>query len=468
MRVVRVLFGVALFVGCCSTLAFSSDAGTKLDLQVRSRRSLDVGWLLRNLLLNSATASELKANVTRTIATAQPPPTTRRPRTTRPPTTPAPPPPPPPPLNPFFNKFALFAGSSDFWKQPTRATTTTTTTTEAPETETPPPPPPPTRRPRPRPKPFIRPPPGFNKPYGGYDYDYFYPSGYDGFLSRGNLRAGPADYDYDDTPAAQSAPPPSPSPPPPQPPPPSPPPAPRKNARNRQRPAAPLPPPAPTQPAPPPPPPPTRRRPAPPPAPTQPAPPPPPPPARRRPVPPQPPRVPPQSARLLYQYAQRDDTSSNDYNDDAEAEQPETAPEADNPPQAEAEDDNLNAAPEGADATNGDVGDENEIPDNEDAGPPPEVLSPRLPNFGRRPNARPASPPPFAAPSYYDSVPSSPYNFGSFSAGSGFGSSSFGLNRASPAKGSYQFRDAFSDFQTNYDGGHFQPSGYSSYKYSIN
>lgn len=447
MRVVRILFGVAFFVASCAAyelFELSAAANTKLDLQERSRRSFDVGWLLRNLLLNSATASDLKSNVTRTIAASKlqpPPPTTRRPRTTRPPTTPAPPPPPPPPFNPFFNKFALFASSSDLWNPTMRptTTTTTTTTTEAPET-TPPPPPPPSRRPRPRPKPYPRP-PGFNRPPYPYDYDSFYPSGFDGSLSRGNPRFGPLDYDYNDASTAQSAPPP---------PPPAPPSAPRKAARNRQRPAAP--PPAPTQPAPPPMPQ-IRRRPAaasaaPPPPPTRSRPP------ASAPVPPQP-----QRDRLLYQYAPRDDTFYNESNDDV-AGPPEDAPEADIP--TEEEDDNSNAAPASADATNGVVGDENEIPESDDdVGPPPEVLSP---SFGRRPNARPPPSSPFASPSYYDAIPSSPYNSGSFNAGSGFSSSSFGFNRASPAKGAYQFRDAFSDFQTSYDGGHFQPSSFGSYK----
>lgn len=155
------------------------------------------------------------------------------------------------------------------------------------------------------------------------------------------------------------------------------------------------------------------------------------------------------------------DTSSNESNDDV-AGPPETVPEADIPP--EEEDDNSNAVPGGADAMNGDVGDENEIPGSDEAGPPPEVLSPRLPSFARRPNARPAPSPPFASPSYYDAIHSSPYHFGSFSADSGFDSSSFGFNHASPAKGSFQFQDAFSDFQTTYDGGHFQPSAFSLYK----
>ncbi|XP_054729735.1 uncharacterized protein LOC129238657 [Anastrepha obliqua] len=437
MFAAQVLFSIAFIVACCCN-AQELNVGSLAspELQARDRRSFDVGLLLRNLLLNSATASDLKANVTRNVVAAKrPPATTRRPRPTTttapPPPPPTPPPPPPPQLNPFLNKLALFASSSNFWKlPPLTTTTTTTTTTAAPMTE---PPPRPRPRPRPRPKPYPYP-SYWSRPPFGNEYDYLYPSAIDGSGERVGSTAVPSEYDFEDVPAPQpAAPPPS-----------------RKAARNRQRPASPPPSPAPTQPAKPPPPPPS--------------------PGRRRPAPPAPTPPPPQPQRdrVLYQYAQRDDISFNDNNDDA-SESPESAPEADNPQQ---DDDNTNGGQDGADAANGGEeggdaanGGDNEIPSIDEGVLPPEVLSPRLPSSDHRPYTKSLSVP----SSYYDSFPPSGHRFSSFDAGSGtggsgFGSSSFGFSHASPAKGIHQFRDTFSDFHTTYDG-HFQPSIYSSFKY---
>ncbi|XP_067634649.1 WAS/WASL-interacting protein family member 3-like [Eurosta solidaginis] len=426
----KVLFGFAVLSICCSCF-IAQELSVDAD---RDRRSIDVGWLLRNLLLNSATASDLKANVTRNIANAprQPPPaTTRRPRPSRPPTTAASQP--PPPVHPLIT---LFAGSSQ-WKlppPPRPTTTTTTTTTEEPVTL--PELLPPARRPHPS---FN----GLNRPIYGDDYDYYYPSGYDSFVGRGGQRVDPSEYDYSDAPARRAQvrplPPPSPRPA-----------APRKAIRNRiaQVPSA-----APPQQLPIPQTPPARRRlPT-----TAPA-------AAPAPAPTPAAAPQPQRARVLYEYLQREDTSSNDNNDDADEQ---TEPKAEGGTQQQ--DENNNGRDDEVDDGAASDGGDNQNPNFGNGAPPFNPYSPRAPKFGHQPYAKSSEKSLFGAQSYFNSEPSIPHRFSSYStgAGTGFGGSSFSVRHASPAKGTYQFRDAFSDFETTYDGGHLPYGGFGSYKYQI-